>query len=304
MKRRHLIIILGLVSLAGCKPSSNSKSPGVGKLQVLTSFLPMQAHATAIAGDLATVRQLLTHDAGPHDFQITPADVRKLAEADVFIINGTGLEEWLDELVEKAASPKLVVVDCSAGISIQGNPKSIDAGAAPASGENPHLWLDPTMAKTQAATILAALQKADPTSSSVYAANAAIYFAKLDALDAEFRAVLGPLPNKNLVTFHDAFPYLASRYGLNYVGCISEFPEKDPPPRQLAELIDAIRRAKVGVLFAESGYAPGLLTEIARQTGARVSQLDTLEIGEGHPTAYLDRMRDNLASLKAAFTQP
>jgi ABC-type Zn uptake system ZnuABC Zn-binding protein ZnuA len=88
------------------------------------------------------------------------------------------------------------------------------------------------------------------------------------------------------------------------VGCISEFPEKDPPPRQLAELIDAIRRAKVGVLFAESGYAPGLLTEIARQTGARVSQLDTLEIGEGHPTAYLDRMRDNLASLKAAFTQP
>jgi ABC-type Zn uptake system ZnuABC Zn-binding protein ZnuA len=116
--------------------------------------------------------------------------------------------------------------------------------------------------------------------------------------------VLAPLPNKNLVTFHDAFPYLATRYGLNYVGCVSQFPEKDPPPRQLAGLIDRIRVSKAGVIFAETGYAPGLLTEIARQTGTRVSELDTLEIGEGHASAYLDRMRGNLAALKAAFSQP
>jgi ABC-type Zn uptake system ZnuABC Zn-binding protein ZnuA len=91
---------------------------------------------------------------------------------------------------------------------------------------------------------------------------------------------------------------------LNYVGCISEFPEKDPPPQQLAALIEKIRAAKAGVLFAEADYAPGLLTEIARQTGARVSQLDTLEIGKGNAGAYLEKMRANLASLRAAFTAP
>jgi len=305
MKRRtFLITTLAAAAIPSCKPNA-AKPQSSGKLRVLTSFLPIQSHATAIGGGLCEVDQLLTRDAGPHDFQITPDDVRKLAAADLFIVNGAGLEAWLDELVEKAASPELVVVDCSANIQVQTGPPSLNAGATHnESGGNPHFWLDPLSAKAQAAAILRALQKADPANSAAYAANATAYSAELDALDAEFRAVLAPLPNKNLVTFHDAFPYLAARYGLNYVGFVSEFPEKDPPPRQLAELVDAIRRAEVGVLFAESGYAPGLLTEIARQTGTRVTQLDTLEIGVGHPTAYFDRMRENLATMKIAFSKP
>lgn len=304
MKRRNfLICTLAAATITACKPPAD-KPPASGKLRVLTSFLPIQSHAAAIAGEFASVEQLLTRDAGPHDFQFSPADVKKLAEADVFIINGAGLEAWLDEMVKKAASSRLLVVDCATGISLQPSPKSLEPTTAHDSSGNPHFWLDPVLAKVQATTILAALQKADPTNRAAYAANAAAYFSKLDALDAEFRAVLDPLPNKNLVTFHDAFPYLAARYGLNYVGCISEFPEKDPPPQQLARLIDSIRTSKAGVLFAENGYAPDLLTEIARQTGTRVSLIDTLEIGDGHPTAYLDRMRGNLSALKVAFSHP
>ncbi len=302
MKRRNFITTLAAASLAGC--SKKATTPAGGKLRVLTSFLPLQSHTAAIAGGLVSVAQLLTKDAGPHDFQFTPADVRKLAEADLFIINGLGLEQWLDDLIAKAASPKLVLVDCSATIKPEPNPKVIDAGAIHTAGANPHVWLDPLLAKTQATTILAALQKADPANRAAYAANADAYLRQLDALHEEFRTVLDPLPNKNLVTFHDAFPYLATRYGLNYVGCVSEFPEKDPPPQQLAALIEAIRATKPGAIFAESGYAPGLLTEIARQTGSRVSQLDTLEIGDGNADAYLKRMRNNLASLQAAFTTP
>ncbi len=302
MKRHSFLTLLGGSILTACRPSPESPSRS-GKLRILTSFLPLQSHTTAIARDLATVEQLLTKDAGPHDFQFTPADVQKLAQADLFIVNGAGLEEWLGDLVEQTGSSSLTVLDCSAGLKLMANPGSLDT-ATPADGMNPHTWLDPVLAKEHVALILAALQKADPAHSAAYAANAAAYTAKLDALDAEFRAVLTPLPNKNLVTFHDAFPYLAARYGLNYVGCISEFPEKDPPPQQLSALIDKIRAAKVGVLFAEADYAPGLLTEIARQTGARVSQLDTLEIGEGHAGAYLERMRQNLTALQAAFPAP
>jgi ABC-type Zn uptake system ZnuABC Zn-binding protein ZnuA len=301
MRRRHFLATLGAATLAACKrsePTASRTGP-----RAITSFLPLQSHAAAIAGDLIHVRQLLSRDAGPHDFQFSPEDVRKLAGAELFIVNGVGLESWMDELVKKAASPDLVVVDCSAGLELLRNPNDLDNSVTVEPGSNPHTWLDPVLAKQQAATILAALIKLDPPNRAAYARNAADYFAKLDALDAEFRAVLAPLPNKNLVTFHDAFPYLAARYKLNYVGAISEFPEKDPTPKQLAALVDKIRSLKVGVLFAENGYAPGLLKKIAAETGAKVSELDTLEVGQGTATAYLDRMGANLESLRKAFAK-
>lgn len=289
-----------LVLLTACD-RADSRSDSDGKLRVLTSFLPVQAHTAAIAGDHAAVTQLLSADTGPHDFQPTPGDVKRLAEADLFIVNGVGLESWLADLVDSAGRPDLTVVDLSDGLTLAENPAVFaDTGTAEA-GQNPHTWLDPVLAKQQVATILSALRKADPDNAASYAANAATYTAQLETLDADFRGTLGPLENKNLVTFHDAFPYLAARYGLNYIGCISEFPEKDPPPQQLAALVDAIRTQKVGVLFAETGYTPDLLDELARQTGARVSQLDTMELGLGTPTAYLERMRANLASLREAF---
>jgi zinc transport system substrate-binding protein len=272
-----------------------------GKLRVLTSFLPVQSHTAAIAGDLAEVTQLLSADSGPHDFQLTPGVVKRLAEADVFVVNGAGLEDWLEALIANAARPGLVVVDVSATLPLTENPAAFADSGATEEGKNPHTWLDPVLAREQAGVILAALRKADPANAAAYTANAMTYTEQLEALDGDFRATLAPLANKNLVTFHDAFPYLAARYGLTYVGCISEFPEKDPPPQQLASLVDSIRSARVGVIFAETGYAPDLLVEIARQSGARVSQLDTLEVGTGHATAYLDLMKMNLTALRDAF---
>jgi len=288
---------------------AQSPAPKAEKLNIVTSFLPVQSHTLAIAGDLVNVKQLLAKDTGPHDFQLTPADVKKLSDADLLIINGVGIEEWLGELIKKSGNKNLVVVDTSKGIKLVESPEEIEIGHdhshahahAHGDGANPHIWLDPVIAIKQAANIVAALQKADPANASAYAQNGKVYEAKLSALDSDYRSTLAPLPNKNLVTFHDAFPYLAARYKLNYVGAISEFPEKDPTPKQLAALVDKIRSLKVGVLFAENGYAPGLLKKIAGETGAKVSELDTLEVGQGTPTAYLDRMGANLESLRMAF---
>ena len=288
---------------------AQSPAPKAEKLNIVTSFLPVQSHTLAIAGDLVNVKQLLAKDTGPHDFQLTPADVKKLSDADLLIINGVGIEEWLGELIKKSGNKNLVVVDTSNGIKLVESPEEIEIGHSHShahdhdhgDGANPHIWLDPVIAKKQAANIVAALQKADPSNASAYAQNGKVYEAKLSALDSDYRSTLAPLPNKNLVTFHDAFPYLAARYKLNYVGAISEFPEKDPTPKQLAALVDKIRSLKVGVLFAENGYAPGLLKKIAAETGAKVSELDTLEVGQGTATAYLDRMGANLESLRKAF---
>ena len=305
MKKTITSSLLAFATLAVAM--AQSPAPKAEKLNIVTSFLPVQSHTLAIAGDHANVKQLLAKDTGPHDFQLTPADVKKLSDADLLIINGAGIEEWLGELIKKSGNKSLVVVDTSKGIKLVESPEEIEIAHAHGhshdhgDGANPHIWLDPVIAKKQAANIVAALQKADPSNASAYAQNGKVYEAKLSALDSDYRSTLAPLPNKNLVTFHDAFPYLAARYKLNYVGAISEFPEKDPAPKQLAALVDKIRSLKVGVLFAENGYAPGLLKKIAGETGAKVSELDTLEVGQGTPTAYLDRMGANLESLRKAF---
>ena len=307
MKKTITSSLLAFATLAVAM--AQSPAPKAEKLNIVTSFLPVQSHTLAIAGDHANVKQLLAKDTGPHDFQLTPADVKKLSDADLLIINGAGIEEWLGELIKKSGNKNLVVVDTSNGIKLVESPEEIEIGHSHShahdhdhgDGANPHIWLDPVIAKKQAANIMAALQKADPANASAYAQNGKVYEAKLSALDSDYRSTLAPLPNKNLVTFHDAFPYLAARYKLNYVGAISEFPEKDPTPKQLAALVDKIRSLKVGVLFAENGYAPGLLKKIAGETGAKVSELDTLEVGQGTPTAYLDRMGANLESLRKAF---
>lgn len=229
------------------------------------------------------------------------------------------MEDWLGEIVKASGNPALIVVDTSVGINLLEDPVKLEIEAvahdkpephghdhddhAHPGGMNPHIWLDPVIAQQQVATILLALQKADPHRGAVFEANAQAYIKQLIALDAEFRERLEPLSNKNLVTFHEAFPYLAARYGLNYVGAIAEFPERDPTPQQLAALVDEIKRLRVGVLFSEQGYAPSLLRRIAAQTGARVSQLDTLEVGQGSAEAYLLRMRANLDALTIAFSE-
>ena len=307
MKKTITSSLLAFATLAVAM--AQSPAPKAEKLNIVTSFLPVQSHTLAIAGDHANVKQLLAKDTGPHDFQLTPADVKKLSDADLLIINGAGIEEWLGELIKKSGNKNLVVVDTSNGIKLVESPEEIEIGHSHShahdhdhgDGANPHIWLDPVISIIQAANIVAALQKAETANASAYAQNGKVYEAKLSALDSDYRSTLAPLPNKNLVTFHDAFPYLAARYKLNYVGAISEFPEKDPTPKQLAALVDKIRSLKVGVLFAENGYAPGLLKKIASETGAKVSELDTLEVGQGTPTAYLDRMGTNLESLRKAF---
>jgi ABC-type Zn uptake system ZnuABC Zn-binding protein ZnuA len=278
------------------------------KLKVLTSFLPMYAHTKSITGDLADVQMFIDKEADPHDYEFKPSDVKKVLAADLFIANGAGLEIWLKGLLEKSGNPKLKVVNTSEGISLMDNPKEFFKGSAreeeeanDGSNKNPHVWLDPVLAQRQTENILAALVQADPKNADAYKKNAEVYLSKLKKLDEGYRNAMDKLANKNLVTFHDAFPYLAKRYGFNYLGCIAQFPEQDPKPGELKSLVQLIQKNHVKVIFAENGYSPKLLSEVAKQTGATVSEIDTLEIGTPDANAYLKRMGDNLASFEKAW---
>ena len=301
---KRLFIILSLVTLlSACKKEATVTSETSGQLRILATFLPVHAHAAAIAGDRAIVESIIAGDVGAHDFSPRPADMQRIAQADVLVFNGAGMEPWLGDLIRQAAKKNLNKVDLSIGVELLTNPPALDGGGHHHEhGEhNPHLWLDPVIAIRQVETLRDALIAADPGGSGSYEENAADYIAKLRELNADFQRVLGPLASKKLVTFHDAFPYLAKRYGLESIGYIAEFPERDPAPAELAALIERIHAAGVKVLFAETGYEPALLQRVATEAGARVSTLDTLEVGQAGPDAYLNGMRKNLESLRAAF---
>jgi zinc transport system substrate-binding protein len=280
-------------------------------LKIVATFLPIYSHTKNIAGDHAEVEMLLSQDTGPHDFQIKPSDVAKIAKADLLIINGAGLEEWLGELISKAGNKKIVVVDASKDIPLitaeelkWNEDAHIENGSNHEDGgKNPHVWLDPVLAIKQAETIYEALSKADSVNQNFYRENLNKYVTELKKLDEEYQNILGPVKEKNLITFHDAFPYLTQRYHIKNLGYIEGFPEKEPRPSELKRLIEMINKYRVKIIFAEVGYAPQILNSIAKQTGAKVSELDTLEIGSPEKDAYVKRMRENLNHLKSAWLQ-
>jgi len=258
-------------------------------LRVVTTLPPIYCLTVNVAGDLAKVENLLPPGAAAHDFQFTVAARHKLERADLVIANGLGLESWLDEAMGKSAARR--IVRCATGLEAAQEPA---AGHSP----NPHVWLDPILAIAMVTNILTALQQTDPANASAYATNAAAFTLRLRKLDEEFRAGLASLPSRAIITSHDAFPYLARRYGLERVGVIEEHAEIDPSPAHLRELRATIQKHGVKTLFVDAHESQRRAKQLARDFKVAVLVLDTLEEAPLTPTSYEDGMRQNLRALQ------
>jgi ABC-type Zn uptake system ZnuABC Zn-binding protein ZnuA len=277
------------------------------KLKVLTSFLPTYCFTANVVGDLATVENLLPAAVGPHEFQFSPSDLRRLTQADMFIANGLQLESWLDKAVAVVGKNKLKVVEVAAGLDQQliheeeedhdHHAHAHDHGHDHA-GPNPHIWLDPKLAAHSVSNILAALQKADPANAAGYAANAAAYLKKLAQLDQDIQQGLSDLKSRNIVTYHNAFPYFVRSYKLKLVGVMEQTPDVTPSPKHINQLLKLVRENDVKVIFTEPQFSPRLAEQLAKDVKIAVAQLDTLETGELKPDAYEQGMRRNLATLQ------
>ena len=263
-------------------------------LRVVTTLPPIHCLTANVAGDLAKVENLLPPGAAAHDFQFTVAARHKLERADLVIANGLGLESWLDKVMEKSARGR--VVRCATGLETEAHRDS-SAGGAP----NPHVWLDPILACRMVTNILAALQQADPANASGYATNAAAFVPRLQKLDEEFRAGLASLPRRAIITSHDAFPYLARRYGLEVVGVIEERAEVDPSPAHLSTLLATIRKHGIKTLFVDAQESRRRVNQLARDFKVDVLVLDTLEAAPLTATAYEEGMKRNLRVLQQAL---
>jgi len=280
---------LVLVALAFCGLGLAPDVEG-RTLRVLTSFLPVYCFTANVAGDLATVENLLPANVEPHDYQFSRKDLQKLSHADLIVVNGVGLESWLSRMFHDAgAHPK--VVEIGAGLG----PDLIYAGEGRASSlhPNPHIWLDPRIACHAITNILSALQKADPPNADKYAINANRYVMQLERLDAGLREAMAPVRGAAIVTYHDAFPYFARRYGLNIVGVVEPVPDVEPSLKSLAALYRTIRAKRVQAIFTEPPTASRLARQIGSDLRLPVVELDPLEAGALNTDAYEQAMKNN-----------
>ena len=291
-----LLLLVLSVALGGCggadKPAEKKTAE---PFHIVTSFYPMYVATINITDgvDGVEVYNMTKPQTGClHDYQLMTEDMKTLEKADAFVINGAGMEDFMDKVTEQ--QKKLKVIDASRGIELIHDEE----------GDNPHVWLSVTDAITQVRNIADQLKEADPVHAAQYEKNAAAYIEKLTSLKSEMHAALDNVPHKDIVTFHEAFPYFAQEFKLNIIGVVEREPGTEPTPTELQETIEQVNALPSKVLFTEPQYSPAAAETIARETGAKIYTLDPVVTGEATPAAknaYIDTMKNNMKTLQEAL---
>jgi zinc transport system substrate-binding protein len=224
-----------------------------------------------------------------HDYQLSPDDMKVLSNADIFVVNGAGMESFLDKVVKER--PSLKIVNASKDIDLIKDKNNI---------ENPHVWVSISLHERQIENIAAGLSKYDPGNAPIYKKNANTYIARLKELRKRMSDFIKTVKNRDIITFHEAFPYFAKEFGLNIVAVVEREPGSDPDARELKNTIDIIRKEKVRALFAEPQYSAKSAKIIARETRAKLYTLDPVVSGPPEADAYIRIMEKNLQLQKEA----
>lgn len=285
MRAAALLLALALL---GIPSPAAAKGPG---LRVLASFLPIYLLARNVAGNApgVDVEMMLPAALGcPHDYALTPGDMRKIARADLFLANGRGMEDFLGAPVLRA-NPAIRIVETAAEVP-------------PERGDNPHTWVSPRNAILQVRAIERALAGASPENAPLFRGNADAYIRRLADLAREFEEAAPRFRNRKIVTFHNVFDSLARDLGLTVVGHIEETAGQSPSAGEMAALIRTIRDTGAAAIFAEPQYPRRLAETIGREAGVPVRTLDPVATGSVSPATYEEVMRRNLVVLTEALS--
>lgn len=287
-----LFLLAGSMILTGC---GAEKAKQDGTFRIVTSFYPMYIATKNITQgiDGVEVINMTKPQTGClHDYQLTPEDMKKLEKANAFVVNGAGMEAFLDKAVKQQKNMK--IIEASDGIELLREDGE----------DNPHVWVSVTDAILQVKNIASQLAEADPAHADAYQKNAQAYIEKLEALKKEMHAEIDGLPNRNIVTFHEAFPYFAKEFNLNIVGVIEREPGSQPSPQEIKDTVKKIRDLQVKALFAEPQYPADAAAVISRESGAKVYTLDPVVTGDADDQAldaYIVAMKKNAEVLKEAL---
>lgn len=257
-------VLLGVAVAAAACSQSADPSPG-SVVQVVATTTVFADLVGQVGGERVTVRSLVPAGGEPHTFDPRPSDVAAVSDADLLVMNGLDLDDWVVELVGEAGSDAPVL---RLGEDLPGAVYIEDEEG----GLNPHLWLNVAYARGYVARIADALVAADPAGAEGYRQRADAYDRVLAELDASARDQLAAIPaeRRRVVSFHDAFPYFAAAYGLEVVGVVVAAPGQDPSAGEVAALIDAIRDSGVQAILSEDQFPSELVEQIADETGVTV----------------------------------
>lgn len=309
MKKRNgfalLMMILTLL-FSGCAAQTD------GQKVIVTSFYPMYILTQNVAAgiDGVTVQNMAEQNVGClHDYQLQTRDMVTLEGADALVINGGGMEQFMDKVMTLRAD--LPVIDASEGIEMLPSASEHDHDDHgdhddhDHEGEvmNAHVWLDPSLAMVQVRNIAEGLANADPDHADAYRSNAEAYILKLEQLKAEIAEQLAPYAGREIITFHEAFTYFAEAFGLHVAGVIATEPGEEPSTRDIADTCDLVNTLGIRTLFVEPQYPQKAAQTIARETGAGIYTLDPCVSGDGSKESYENIMRENAKVLTEAFAQ-
>jgi ABC-type Zn uptake system ZnuABC Zn-binding protein ZnuA len=305
---KHIVMMgLMIIALAACQPAGQVAQSGGGQLalKVIAAESFLADIAQNVAGDRVKIESLMPRGVDPHGFEPTPTDVAKIADSTVLIINGAGLEEFLNRLLENAGGQH-AVLEASAGLTS----RQLREGeiADPDHAGDPHFWLDPNNAIKYVENIRDGLSAADPEGATVYAANAKAYIAKLKELDRWIADRVAEVPEAKrlLVTNHESFGYFADRYGFKIIGTVlpSVSTGASPSAQQLAALIDHIKATGAQAIFLETGTNPQLADQVAQETGSKVITglySHSITDANGPAPTYIDLMKANTNAIVDAL---
>jgi len=288
--------------LSGCGANNESK-PTVSQttdtkteksLTIAASFYPMYIFTLNVVKDVPNVNvvSLTKPTTGClHDYAVTPDDMKNLEGAQILVINGADMESFMDKVTSQM--PDLKIIESSKGIAlIRGDGDE---------GDNPHVWLSITDAITQVKTIGDQLAFLDPENAPKYLENTQAYIVKLEALKTKMHQALDGVQQRNIVTFHEAFPYFAKEFNLTIAGVIEREPGSAPSAKELGETIETIKSLKINALFAEPQYPVKAADTIAKETGAKIYTLDPIVTGPIEADSYINIMEGNLIILQEAL---
>ncbi len=289
-----VIVPLGVIASTPAVTTDDSK------LKVVASFFVLYNFARQVGGDRAEVTSIVPSGVEPHDWEPTIKQVSDANSADLFIYNGAGFESWAEDIEVE------LVIDTSSGLELMQTGEGGKEQGDEHVGADPHIWLDPMLAKQQVEKIRAGLAKADPDNVQYYNNNAASFTAALDALDTSIRSELSECEGREFIAFHNAFSYFAIMYGLTQHGLHGGLPESEVPPQRLQEIVDLANELKIDTIYSEELVDPRLAETIAAEIpNGRVLVLSPIEgleeEDEQAGLGYIDKMEQNLVNLKAGL---
>jgi zinc/manganese transport system substrate-binding protein len=296
--RAAVILLVIALSAAACGGGSSSDAPTDSPIRVVATTTVLADMARQVGGEDVDVVSLVPPGGEVHTFDPTPSDLATVADADLVLLNGLGLDDWLAALVADSGSDATVVAlgeDLDGFTYLTG-----EEGEA----VNPHLWLDVAAGIRYAERIGAALAAADPTDPDAVASRTASYVERLEALDAWTRDQIAAIPeaDRRIVSVHEAFPYFTAAYGLEIVGTVVEAPGQDPSAGEIAALVEAIRDSGARALFGEGQFSPELAETVATEAGIAVeANLYNDSLGDPPADTYEGMIRWDVERVVAAL---